>query len=117
MATALQFRTEAAANQILKSGKAKIEWAIIDPDKWPADIVEQVRAMQNYDMLYRQTKAIVEAMLADKAVVPAGKRVVVTAGRQASPDQPAPILYGMGDASNTVATPVGSFDQFISKYT
>lgn len=116
MATALQFRTEQAANSILKADKKKLDWAILDLNSCPKDIAEQAVAMQNYDMLYRQTKAIVEAMLGDKAVIPTGKRLIVTVGRGTDPASPAPVMYALADGGSARSTPVVSFDQFIKAH-
>lgn len=113
MTTALQFRTEQAATAMLRKDKAKVQWAILDTATCPKDIAALADNMQAADLAYRQSKAALEAALADKAVVPSGKRLIVTTGRQPLGDSVAPILYALVDGPSGRTTPVVSFDQFI----
>jgi hypothetical protein len=115
MATALQFRTEAAANSILKADRAKtkLDWAILDIDTCPADIAALANDMAQSDLAYRQAKAALEAALSDKAIVPTGKRLIVTTGRSTNPSALAPILFALADGTTTKSTKIVSFDQFI----
>ncbi len=110
--TALQFRTEQAATSILRKDKAKITWSILDVATCPKDIMALADEMQQTDLAYRQVKAALESALADKAVIPTGKRLIVTTGRQSDPSAAAPILFALADASTASATRVVSFDQF-----
>jgi hypothetical protein len=113
MATALQFRTEQAANSILRKDKAKLDWSMLDIETCPHDIKKLAMDMMSFDLAYRQAKAALEDALADKAVIPAGKRLIVTTGRQSSPNDPAPILFAVADGATTKSTRLVSFDQFI----
>ena len=113
MTTALQFRTEQAATQMLRKDKAKLDWAILDVSTCPGDIAAMADEMAQADLAYRQAKARLEAALADKAVIPTGKRLVVTTGRQPDPSAMAPILFALADGSSAKSTRVVSFDQFI----
>lgn len=110
--TNLQFRTEAAATQILRNDKRKVEWNILDTSTCPKDIAAIADEMQQLDLAYRTAKAALEATLSDKAVVPTGKRLIVTTGRTQGADV-APILYAFVDGSSAKSTRVVSFDQFI----
>jgi len=112
MATALQFRTEQAATQMLKANRTKPDWAILDAATCPRDIAALADQMQQADLAYRQAKVELEAALTDKAVIPTGKRLIVTTGRATGADS-APILFALVDGATATRTRVVSFDQFI----
>ena len=112
MATALQFRTEQAANSILKANRNKLDWSVLDIATCPDDIAALADEMQQADLAYRQSKAALEAVLSDKAVIPAGKRLIVTTGRNQGVDSVSPILFALADGLTTKSTRVVSFDQF-----
>jgi len=112
MTTALQFRTEAAATSLLRNAKTKPDWSILDTSTCPRDIASLADAMSVADLAYRNAKAALEATLTDKAVIPPGKRLIVTTGRVTGSD-PAPILFAVVDGSTSKSTRVVSFDQFI----
>lgn len=111
MATALQFKTEQAATSILRNDKRKLDWAILDIATCPRDIAALADEMAQADLAYRAAKSALEAALADKAVIPAGKRLIVTTGR-AQGDDVAPILFALADGSSATRTRVVTFDQF-----
>lgn len=115
MATNLQFRTEQAATQMLRNDKAraKPEWAILATETCPIDIKKLAGDMMNLDLAYRQAKSDLEAALTDKAIIPPGKRLIVTTGRSADLNSPAPILFALVDGASASRTRVVSFDQFI----
>ena len=113
MATQLQFRTEQAANSILRNApRSKPDWAILDASTCPTDIAQLADDMQVADLAYRHAKSSLEAALGDKAVIPSGKRLIVTTGRATGPDA-APILFAIVDGSTSKSTRVVSFDQFV----
>ena len=97
---------------MLKANRTKPDWAILDVASCPRDVAALATSMMDADLAYRAAKAELEAALTDKAVIPTGKRLIVTTGRATGPE-PAPILFALVDGASAQRTRVVSFDQFI----
>jgi hypothetical protein len=109
--TSINFRTEQAANQILKADKAKLVWSKLPFSDMPRDMQAVAIKAVEAELDAKAAKAALQAMLDDKVEAPAGKRLVVTLGRDVSASTDG-VLVAWATAS-AGGTKVITFDQFI----
>jgi hypothetical protein len=115
MASPITFRqsTTQAADAILKSDKAKLQWAKMPIDDLPNDIQAlAAEAIQN-EIATREAKLRLQAALDDKVEAPTGKRLIVTLGRDVS-DSTDSILVAWANASSS-GTKTISFADFVGR--
>lgn len=107
----INFRTEQAANSILKADKAKLQWSKLPFSDMPKDMQAVAIKAVEAELEAKAAKAALQAMLDDKVEAPSGKRLVVTLGRDVSPATDGVLVAWA--AASAGGTKTISFDQFI----
>ena len=108
----INFRQATAqADSILKADKAKLQWAKLPLADMPKDIQALAIAAIEAELTAKSAKAALQSALDDKVDAPAGKRLVVTLGRDVSAATDS-VLVAWAAASQG-QTRVITFDQFI----
>ena len=104
--------TEDQATALLKGkGKDAVTWSLIPIDSFPSDIEEAIGNWIEAELAVKAHKAKVQAMIDDKCEAPAGKRLIVTLGRDVS-QSTSSILYAWADAAKGGAR-ISSFDALV----
>ena len=111
--TNVSFRSDVtkAADSILKADKAKLQWSKLPIADLPRDLQALAAELIDAECAARAAKAALQAALDDKVEAPAGKRLVVTLGRDVSPATDS--LLVAWTAASAGSTRVISFAQFV----
>jgi hypothetical protein len=115
MAMPIQFKStvEKQADAILANAKRKVDWARLDISSMPPDVAALATGYLEAEQVLRQMKDQLAATLNDKIDLPSGKRLILGATREASPDAMASLLYAFVDGSTRTGLRTVTFDQFI----
>lgn len=100
-----------AADAILKSDKAKLQWAKLPLADMPQDIRALAIETIGAEIKAKQAREALQSALDDKVDAPRGKRLVVTLGRQVSSETDSVLVAWADEAKGQ--TRVISFDQFV----
>lgn len=116
MATALQFRTEQAANDILRNAKVKARWEKLPISDLPADIAKLAHDASVAECMARRTMSAFKAAMDDKLVAPPGRKFIFAIERGVTdPNMIGDMLFAEV-AGSTTSTNVTSFNALIAKY-
>lgn len=107
----INFKSEAAANTILRNDKAKLDWSKLPLTQLPKDLQALAISALNAQLAANEAIALLQSGLDDKVEGPAGKRLIVTLGRRIDSSTDA-VLVAWANASSS-GTRTITFDQFV----
>lgn len=112
MATPVQFKAATtAANEILRADRAKLQWSKLPISDMPEDIQALAYEALQAELNAQRAKSALQAALDDKVQAPAGKRLVVTLGRQVSESTDSVLVAWAAAAVGSTRTI--SFNEFV----
>lgn len=116
MATALQFRTEQAANAMLRNDKAKTQWEKLPISDLPPDLAKLAHDASVAECMARRAMLAFKSAMDDKLVAPPGRKFVFAIERGVTdPNMIGDMLFAEV-AGQTSSTNVTTFNALVAKY-